>query len=371
MPANRIFYASQAVGLRHNQGSSEFMRIHGLQSVGVNTNFNLDAAYQLGNIDLYANIEGTPEVEVTLEKLLDGRPLILDMATATGANSVATSGVFAGQTNKTLVQRSSPRTDLLISVADDSIGFVSTSGSPNGVPLAQCLISGAYLSQISYKIPVDGNASESATIVGNTKVWTSGAGSFTLTPVQADPLFRVGNAAASGVDYGIVRRQHVDVTGSTWPKQIPGVNASNGKVTGITSVSGFTTHFQNVNISCQLGRESLMELGRKMPYFRFVKFPVEVTSEFEVLLGGSANQNGDFINATEAGVDGSGSNLRYETIVIDVKDAAGTITRFDLGTKNMLTTVNYQGGGVDGSNASATYSYRNFNNLTVSGSTTV
>lgn len=371
MPANRIFYASQAVGLRHNQGSSKFMRIHGLQSVGVNTNFNLDAAYQLGNLDLYANIEGTPEVEVTLEKLLDGRPLILDMATATGlgGGTVDTSGVFAGQTNKTLVARSSARIDLLISVADDSIGFVSTSGAPNGVPLAQCLISGAYLSQISYKIPVDGNASESATIVGNTKVWTSGAGTYTLSPVQADPLFYVGNAASSGVDFGIARRQHVDVLNCLWPKQIPGVSNA-GAVTNDT-VSGFTAHFQNVNISCQLGRESLMELGRKMPYFRFVKFPVEVTSEFEVLLGGASNQNGDFISATEAGVDGKGNNLRYETIKIDLKDASGTITRFDLGTKNMLTTVNYQGGGVDGSNASATYSYRNFNNLTVSGSTTV
>jgi hypothetical protein len=366
MPANRIFYASQAVGLRHNQGSTQFMRIHGLQSVGVNTNFNLDAAYQLGNIDLYANIEGTPEVEVTLEKLLDGRPLILDMATATGGVGVATSGVFAGQTKKSLVTRSSPRVDLLISVADDTVDKVDTSV---GTPLAQCLISGAYLSQISYKIPVDGNASESATIVGNTKIWTSGAGTYTLTPTQTDPLFRVGNSAASGVDFGIARRQHVDITGSTWPKQIAGVN-SNGKITNDTT-SGFLAHIQSVNISCQLGRESLMELGRKMPYFRFVKFPVEVTSEFEVLLGGAANQNGDFISATEAGVDGSGSNLRYEQILINIKDASGVITQFDLGSRNMLTTVNYQGGGVDGSNASATYSYRNFNNLTVSGSTTV
>ena len=365
MPANRIFYASQAVGLRHNLGSAQFMRIHGLQSVGVNTNFNLDAAYQLGNIELYANIEGTPEVEVTLEKLLDGRPLILDMATATGAASVATSGVFAAQTNKTLVARSSARTDLLVSVADDTVDKVDTSV---GTPLAQCLVSGAYLSQISYKIPVDGNASESATIVGNTKIWYAGnAGGYTLTATQTDPNIRMSTLYAVS---GISRRQHVDVTGSTWPKQIPGVSAL-GAVAN-DAVSGFYTHFQNVNISCQLGRESLMELGRKMPYFRFVKFPVEVTSEFEVLLGGAANQGGDFISATEVGTDGSGNNLRYETIKIQLKGNDNTVLNiFDLGAKNMLTTVNYQGGGVDGSNASATYSYRNFNNLTVSGNTTV
>lgn len=364
MPANRIFYASQAVGLRHNLGSAQFMRIHGLQSVGVNTNFNLDAAYQLGNIELYANIEGTPEVEVTLEKLLDGRPLILDMATATGTAAAATN--LVNQTNKTLVARSSARTDLLVSVADDTVDKVDTSV---GTPLAQCLVSGAYLSQVSYKIPVDGNASESATIVGNTKIWYSGnGGAFTLTATQTDPNIRMSTLYAVS---GIARRQHVDVTGSLWPKQIPGVNSSNGLVTN-DAVSGFTTHFQNVNISCQLGRESLMELGRKMPYFRFVKFPVEVTSEFEVLLGGAANQGGDFISATEVGTDGSGNNLRYETIKIQLKGNDNSVLNiFDLGTKNMLTTVNYQGGGVDGSNASATYSYRNFNNLTVSGSTTV
>jgi len=370
MPANRIFYASQAVGLRHHQGSAQFMRIHGLQSVGVNTNFNLDAAYQLGNIDLYANIEGTPEVEVTLEKVLDGRPLILDMATATGAVSGATNlavgaGVSYGQTNKTLVARSNARTDLLVSVADDTVDKVDTSV---GTPLAQCLVSGAYLSQISYKLPMDGNASESATIVGNTKIWYSGnAGNFTLTATQADPNVRM--STLYGVS-GVVRRQHVDVLNCLWPKQIPGVS-STGTISNDT-VSGFTAHLQNVNISCQLGRESLMELGRKMPYFRFVKFPVEVTSEFEVLLGGAANQAGDFISATEGGTDGSGNNLRYETIKIQLKGNDNTVLNvFDLGTKNMLTTVNYQGGGVDGSNASATYSYRNFNNLTVSGSTTV
>lgn len=367
MPANRIFYASQAVGLRHSPCTNpNFMRIHGLQSAGVNTNFNLDQAYQLGNIELYANIEGTPEVEVTLEKLIDGRPLILDMATATGAIGSATT--LTGQTNRSLVARSSARTDLAITVVDDSSTQVSGTYTQ---ALAQCLISGAYLSQISYKIPVDGNATESATIVGNTKIWTSGnSAGYILTATQSDPSFRVGSVASSGTDYGIARRQHVDMTGCLFPKQIAGVNNSDGTISN-SADSGFYAHVQNINISCQLGRESLMELGRKMPYFRFVKFPVEVTCEFEVLLGGASNQNGDFISATEAGVDGSGSNLRYETIKIDLKDKTNVITRFDLGARNMLTTVNYQGGGVDGSNASATYSYRNFNTLVVSGSTTV
>lgn len=358
MPANRIFYASQAVGFRHNQGSGNFMRVHGLQSVGINTNFNLDASYQLGNIDLYANIEGTPEVEVSLEKVMDGRPTILDMATATGAVNAATN--LVGQTNKTLAARATARTDLLLSVHDDTIGYVDDSGK---VPVAQCLISGAYLSQTSFNFPVDGTASESATIVGNTKIWSTGS-TYTLTPIQTDPAFTIGNIASGVVATGVVRRQNVDITGSTWPLGIPGVNSS-GKVTA-DAVSGFLVHYQKVNVGCQLGRDSMMELGRKMPYFRYVKFPIEVTSSFDILFGGAANKNGDFINATEAGGDGSGNNLRYETIIIKVKDG----TQIDLGAKNMLTSVSYQGGGVDGSNGGATYSFRNFNNMTVSGAST-
>lgn len=360
--SNRIFYAAQAVGLRFSPSDNMFHRIHGLQSVGMNTNFNLDTAYQMGNIELYANIEGTPEVEVTLEKIIDGHPLIIDLATPT-ASGVGATGTSTLATNRSLVARSNSRIDLLLTVQHDGVEFVDTAVS--GANVSQCIVSGAYLSQISYKMPLEGNMTESATIVGNTKIWSvDSTGAFTVSAKANNPSLVVGNVAIVGeVASGTARRQQFDVAGSTFPQALAGQTAN----TGLTSsVSGFNVHLQNVNITCNLGREALNELGRKIPYFRFVKFPVEVTSEFEVLLGGN-DEAGDFVNVTEGGLDSSGRNLLYESIVIKIKN--GPI--FNLGTKNMLTTVNYQGGGVDGSNATATYSFRNFNNLLVSGSTVV
>ena len=359
--SNRIFYAAQAVGLRFCPASAStdlFNRIHGLQSVGMNTNFNLDTAYQMGNIELYANIEGTPEVEVTLEKIIDGRPLIIDLATPTAVGS--SSGVSTMVTNRSLVSRSNSRIDLLLTVQHDGIEFVN--GAVPADNVSQCLVSGAYLSQISYKMPLEGNMTESATIVGNTKIWfMDDSGGFTVSAKVDNPSLVVGNTGIVGsVASGVARRQQFDATGSTFPAALAGMTSNSGLTN--SSVSGFNVHLQNVTITCNLGREALNELGRKIPYFRFVKFPVEVTSEFEVLLGGN-DESGDFVNATEGGLDGSGRNLMYESIVIKIKNGP----KFDLGSKNMLTTVNYQGGGVDGSNASATYSFRNFNSLLVSG----
>ena len=78
---NRIFYACQLVGLSEmgtvpTDLHSKSTAAHGVQSVGITTNFNLEQAFELGQIQIYENIEGLPDVEVTLEKVLDGYPLL-------------------------------------------------------------------------------------------------------------------------------------------------------------------------------------------------------------------------------------------------------------------------------------------------------
>jgi len=96
MANNRIFYACQAVVIApcfraHNDNESRL--VHGLQSVGITTNFNLEQAFELGQIQIYENIEGLPDVEVTLEKVLDGYPLIYHLSSprATTSNLVGRS----------------------------------------------------------------------------------------------------------------------------------------------------------------------------------------------------------------------------------------------------------------------------------------
>ena len=44
--------------------------------------FNLEQAFELGQIQIYENIEGLHEVEVTMEKVLDGYPLLYTSVTA-------------------------------------------------------------------------------------------------------------------------------------------------------------------------------------------------------------------------------------------------------------------------------------------------
>jgi len=76
---NRIFYACQMVGLHEmgTDGADSHVVAHGVQSIGITTNFNLEQAFELGQIQIYENIEGLPDVEVTMEKVLDGYPLLI------------------------------------------------------------------------------------------------------------------------------------------------------------------------------------------------------------------------------------------------------------------------------------------------------
>ena len=66
------------------------------------------------------------------------------------------------------------------------------------------------------------------------------------------------------------------------------------------------------------------------------------------------------------GVSGTNFNLGAGE-QITIADSAGT--RLDLGNKNKLTSVSYSGGDTGGGNATVTFSYSTFNDLTVSSGT--
>lgn len=354
MANRRIFYACQAVGIGGDGktlGDAAFYEVRGLQSVGINTTFNLEQVFEIGMISIYENIENVPDVEITLEKVLDGHPLIYHLATVD-----ATTG--------TLVGRSNAKAGVALSIVDDT--FEAASGTPN----TTCFISGCFVSQVSYKVAVDGNATESVTLVANNKTWSTG----TTWTADFQPADDPGTGVNPGSTWdadpyldtdtdrsasGIARRQHVHMNTSLFPKCIPGINQSTGKNDLDTNFgsSCYKVSFQSVSVSANLGREQILELGRKAPYFRYVKFPVAVTCDFEVL-----SKNGDQISATEAGVVGNGNNLSNETIKIYLTEG----TSIDLGTKNKLQSANYQGGGTDGGNATVTYSFQTFNDFTIS-----
>jgi hypothetical protein len=346
---NRIYWAVQAVGIAP-EGSLSFTEIHGLQSVGITTTFNLEQVFEIGQLAIYENIENIPDVEVTLEKVIDGYPLIYHLSTQ-GAGAAGLAG------------RSNQKCNIALSIFNDE------QESASGDAIAEVDMSGMFVSTLTYTMPVEGNCTEAVTLVGNNKVWIAdGSENFEGAPLAAafgnvdEPL-----ALTSG-DGGVQRREDVIFDVGSIPAHpsipdgtiLPG--GTNG-VEGITS-SGVNTktndvygaHIQNITISTDLGREALNELGRRGPYFRFVNFPVEVTTEIETI-----SIQGDQVGATEEGVISAGVNLNDQRINVVLRDS----TTLYMGEKNKLASVTYGGGDAGGGNATSTYTFTTFNDLTV------
>lgn len=342
MSNNRIFYACQAVAIAKTGvvtgGGTGFRIMQGVQSVGINTNFTLEQAFELGQLELYANEEEIAEVEVTIEKLIDGRPFLY-------LQSVGE----IGKTN--VVSASNSRCDVYLAVYSDSVSSLKGATAPENVVMC----SGMFVSSVSYTYPVDGFATESVTLVGNDKFWnTAGSGPIGYTDIAATFAIQSPAAGATGFDgtdaplSGVVRRAKVDIAGSTIPAEVKNQSHLSG-ATGISSNLGI----QTITINADMGRENQLELGRFGPYNRYATFPFEVTCEFE-----TTATRGDLVSAS-----GQAKNLTDREIKI--KDTVGTV--IDLGTKNKLTSVAYTGGDTGGGVATVTYSYSTYNTLKVDG----
>lgn len=356
MANNRIFYACQAVAIAkcfETHSAANTAVVHGLQSVGITTNFNLEQAFELGQIQIYENIEGLPDIEVTLEKVLDGYPLIYHLASSGAASS-------------NLVGRSKERCCVGLGIYPDDQDKV-TGNAP-----VEVYMSGMYLSSISYSFPSDGNCTESVTLVGNNKEWRTSPLLVTNATSQEIPT----GVGGIGADFpsalpgsgGIQRRENVDMENCIIPQavirsMIGSSYANTPTGTGNNWVNGAPrAHIQSISISTDFGREDILELGRKTPYYRAPNFPIEVTCEIEAI-----SVSGDWVDAIESGraeyndTMNEGNNTPEETIKIALDDG----TTFDLGTKNRLSSVTYGGGDAGGGNATTTFSYSTFNDLTI------
>jgi hypothetical protein len=324
--ANRIYYACQSVQLAGPSGTKvvknpEYDTIQGLQSVGIQTNFNLEPVYQLGQLSLYDNYEEIPEVEITLNKVLDGMPTIYEMSMGSG----------------NLADLANNRCGVRMHLYPDTVT------SATGVPAAAVECVPSYLSSVTYNFPTDGNFTEEVTLVSNDKTWLTIAGNSGTAPVADVP---------SGL--GILRRGLWSVTNTVLPTGGTSVSLDKQSVSG--GIPG-GIKINSVKVSMNLGREQIRELGSRTPYYRYIKFPVEISTDIEV----TAN-TGDMV-----GVSGSNniscSNpkaLSNKSIKIALCDGM----TIDLGSKNKLKSVNFNGGGTDGGNATITYSYTTYSDFT-------
>lgn len=332
----RIFYACQAVAITPRGGAiSAASIVKGLQSVGMSSTFTLDQVFEMGQIEIYENIEEVADIEVTLEKVLDGEKLIYTLASG-------------GTCRTDVVAATKQRCDVYVAVFDDGLSHAT------GVPRNVCFNSGMFTSSVAYNYSVDGSATESVTLVGNDRFWnstTAGVIAESATDRWTGNPTAIFNGADTPVS-GVARRVDVDIAGSTLPailKAQGGDDASNEA--GISD----NAHIQSIAVSTDFGQENIQELGRFGPYHRYATFPVEVTCDFEIIA-----TSGDLIN-----VSGAAPNLSNNTLII--KDTVGTV--INLGTQNKLSSVSYSGGDTGGGNATVSYSFSNFNVLTVHDST--
>jgi len=339
---NRIFYATQAVKLvpTNDTGALKLETPYyprGLQSVGVSTNFTLEQVFQLGQIELYENIEDVPEIEVTLNKVIDGTPplYLMCMGGSTG---------IAGANDKELVELANNRVDFSLGIYRDNQSFAT------GTSTATVECTGMYLSSVSYTIPVDGNATEDVTLVGNNKKWLA-----TKMETAFTSNIENGQQKPQTAPY-IARRYAYNKSLSLVP------TGSKGGIPGPET----GPRINSISISADLGREAINELGSNSPYFRYVSFPVEVTSEFEII-----GEEGDGVDAQEFAINNCGSferNLEDKIVkVVICGSGVNDKLTIDLGNKNKLTSVNYSGGDAGGDNVSISYSYQTFNKLVVKG----
>lgn len=347
--SHRLYFATSQVGFAPD-GSQVFAPIHGLQQFGVSTNFNLEPIFEIGQLEVYTIVEQLPDVEVNMEKALDGYPLLMHLATS-------------GAPNGTLVGRSNQKCIIAASV------FTDTQVSASGAPQAELQMSGQWPSRWSFNIPQQGMATESMTSIGNNKTWKDM--SLGATAVFSGAFPNDNDAPASG---HVINRWNVvtspvsgsptglDANGMTnaytlvVPTDIYGVTSS-----GTIPASGdgtLTVPIQSIQISCDLNRQAVYEIGRRSPYCRYVGWPVEVQTTFEVL-----GVKTDNVQATEAGVVSPGVDTNYQTIRVVLDDN----TRFELGTRNRLRSVGISGGDANGNGSNVVYQYQyvNWNDLYV------
>ena len=369
---NRTFYATQALLLKPQTGdgagvdttAAGWLSPKGIQSVGITTNFNLTQVFQMGQLELYDRPEEIPEVQVTINKIIDGTAPLYLMCMG-GTTTVATNN------GKTLVELANNRVNVRLGI------FGDTNSAATGASRAHVDMSGMYLSSFTYTFPLEGQLTEEVTLVGNKKTWGSG-----LFGTPASTSIGFGHTG-SGTSPNTMMRANVMITGTNvvWPTGAGGIALPSGG-----SGTQQLPHFQSVTISSNLGREVINELGRFVPYYRYVTFPLEITSEFTIIgtdgdniaaedftaglaCGAQTHNVPDSIGGVVA-VTGYRNLVDKEIKVAIQGKGCDDILKIDLGKKNKLTSVNYSGGDTGGGNATVAYSFSTYNTFILSASGT-
>ena len=350
--AKRIFFGSSALQVNpyvtedngDTYSSTGWVVPSGIQSVGFSTSVAFEPIFQLGQTEVYGRTESqSPEVECTISKAIDGTELLY--ITLNGGEDAK---------GKLPAELAANSAELELGVYHDSIPGV---GGESGAAESFIYCSGMYISNVQYQFPLDGVATEEITLIGDTKKWT--------TSSSGSALSSLTESYNSGTAPSAYQRWKVNVSGSTLPSGVA------------------DWPIQSISMTMAIGREAIQELGTRGKYCRYATFPFEVTSEFEVIAGKRPNGNAS-VNVVEEAYNFENdyelnciptmeAGFKDQTIIVNICNndtnadtpTAQTGYKFDLGTKNRVTSVNHAGGDTGGGNVTLTYSFQNYNYLVV------
>lgn len=370
-------------------GDPSQQQAFGVQSMGYDANFDLSPVFEFCDSEPYFINEGLPQVEITVNKILDGSCPIYSMATKEASQP-------------TLFGRAACKCHIASAIFpcdEDSTGSSGTS-----TPRAVVVFPDAQINSISYSFGSDNSPfSEDITFVGNDIIWTNptddindiadctGTLGFSYTAqFLADVASISFNACcASGtpgpsMPSGQIRKpqyredfiwdetnedfaETLDVNGAlcdpdttVLPAIIPGVACNGTNLNNAVAV-------QSITISADLNREELNALGSRAPRTRTITPPItvstsiEVVSEFDSAL--SATEAGAFTPSLPTGsfCETAGENLRQGTIRVAICGGLRIYT----GTQNKIQSISMSGASTDGDNLTITYNFQTFNTLTV------
>jgi hypothetical protein len=304
MSQNRVYYACQAV-----EFNTHFLE--GVQSVGINASYNFEQVFELGLLEIYENVEGIPEVEVTIEKaVLSGvKPLGESLSVSTQTNP-ATNIVKMSQATPEIVLHTFPESATTV--------FGSTPAGTNSL-----VITSGFLTSYSITGNMDGPSTESLSFTSNNYDWGTSAAMTTL-------------GASSSAAQVVQKRQNAN------PYNYDGL--------------------QSWTMSCDFGREDIMELGKKQPVTKVATFPLEVTCEEEFLNKNETDTNGpDFPGTTECEDVTTATEKKHG--FAPCNDSSADITVSGGGFR--LTSVNHTGGDAGGGNQTVTKSFQTFNSFAI------
>ena len=349
MANKRVYYACRSfeVANVNTSGTIDTYFIpHGIQSVGITTNFNIEKIFQLGQLATYDQVANNPQVELAVNKVIDGtRPLLLTLM----ADSHAT-------TSGSLVTMQDNKVNVKMGIYPDV--DVLTSGTN---PVSTLACTGMYLNNITITLPPEGNFTEEGTLVGDNKTWVSG----TSTTIVNDGYGVNTTIAGAGAGFthettapSTSRRYKLHRTLSIFPTGDGGMRGVGANSTGLPPLT-------SISVSCDFGRETVYSLGSYDPYMRYISFPVDVTTEIETIA-----TDGDYINMGPSQFScGSQSgflkNFPIKLTICGSGNNNEDLFVIDLGTHNKIQSINYAGGDTGGGNMTMTYSFQNSSQLDI------